>query len=141
LPKLPQSPLNAGDPKRERQVARGKIAIEGVLDLHGMRQDEADRATLRFLGGSLSRGRRVVLIITGKGGFEAEHKGEGRGILRRRFLQGIETGLYGQGISAVRPAHQRHGGQGAFYVFLKSKRHQTKADGVTKSSRRLSMRP
>ncbi|GGY36022.1 Smr/MutS family protein [Parvularcula lutaonensis] len=112
-----QSPFQAGDPRRERRVARGRIEIDAVLDLHGMRQSEADRATSAFISRAVSRKHRVLLVITGKGSKDGE---EGRGVLRKNFLSGIEMGLYGGAITSVRPAHQRHGGGGAFYVFLKN---------------------
>lgn len=111
-----QSPFQAGDPRRERNVARGRIEIDAVLDLHGMRQSEADRATSAFISRAVSKRHRVLLIITGKGSKDGE---DGRGVLKKNFLSGIEMGLYGSAITSVRPAHQRHGGGGAFYVFLK----------------------
>jgi DNA-nicking Smr family endonuclease len=102
-----------------RQVARGRLSIDAVLDLHGMRQSEAERATAAFFARALQRGYRVLLVITGKGSTPGH---EGRGVLRKRFLDGIEFGLYGPRIASVQPAHQRHGGGGAFYVFLKAAR-------------------
>lgn len=111
------SPLIGGDPRREKLVARGRLHIDGVLDLHGMRQVEADRATSAFLGRAIAQGHRVLLIITGKGSKDGT---QGRGVLRKRFLQAMDGGLYGSRVSSVKPAHQRHGGDGAFYVFLKA---------------------
>jgi DNA-nicking Smr family endonuclease len=93
------------------------LEIDAVLDLHGMRQDEADRATAAFIARATDLKQRVVLVITGKGSKEGS---EGRGVLRKRFLDGIEFGLYGSRIASVKPAHQKHGGRGAFYVFLKA---------------------
>jgi DNA-nicking Smr family endonuclease len=119
---LELSPLAKGDPKRIRQVARGRLPIDGILDLHGMRQEEADRAISSFLAHHRALGHRTLLIITGKGGTSGPQSEDGRGVLRRRFLQGIEFGLYGGGIASVRPAHQKHGGRGAFYVLLKAPR-------------------
>lgn len=134
-----RSVLEAVDPRRERLVARGRIAIDAVLDLHGMRQEEADRAISAFISRSMGRGHRVLLVITGKGSTESEH---GRGILRKRFLQGVEAGFFGPGIASVRPAHQRHGGSGAFYLFLRSSRKNgLERETVTKGSRTISKRP
>ncbi|MEM1380999.1 MAG: Smr/MutS family protein [Pseudomonadota bacterium] len=140
VPTVPaRSPFEAGDPRRQRQVARGKLAIDGVLDLHGMRQEEADRATAAFISRAAVRGHRVLLVITGKGSKESEH---GRGILRKRFLQSIDAGLFGKDVASVRTAHQRHGGSGAFYVFLKAKKPAAaaKTARVTKASQARSKR-
>lgn len=131
--------LQPVDPQREKRVARGKLEIDAVIDLHGMRQEEADRATSAFISRSISKGHRVLLVITGKGSKDSEH---GRGVLRRRFLHGVEVGLFGSGLASVRPAHQRHGGTGAFYVFLKPQRKTSlRREPVTKGSRSISKRP
>ncbi|MEM9284559.1 MAG: Smr/MutS family protein [Pseudomonadota bacterium] len=133
------SPIGAGDPRRAQLVGRGRLPIDAVIDLHGMRQDEADRATAAFIARGVQRGHRVLLIITGKGS-KASDQG-GRGVLRQRFLQRMEDGAYGPGIASVRPAHQRHGGRGAFYVFLRAPKRRSTAhrESVTKSSRSASM--
>lgn len=133
-----RSPLEAADPNREKRVARGRLEIDAVLDLHGLRQDEADRRTSAFISRSVTMGHRVLLVITGKGSKEGT---EGRGVLRKRFLQAVEAGFYGSSLASVRPAHQRHGGSGAFYVFLKSPRNlATGRDPVTKASRSVRKR-
>lgn len=116
------SPLIGRDPQREKRVARGRLAIDAVLDLHGMRQAEADQATAAFISRAVARGHRVLLVITGKGSKDSE---EGRGVLRKNFLAGADMGLYGSAITSVRPAHQRHGGRGAFYVFLRANASKT----------------
>ena len=137
-PKVAGSPLDSGDPRRAQLVGRGRLPIDAVIDLHGMRQEEADRATSSFIARGVQRGHRVLLIITGKGSKTNEEGG--RGVLRQRFLQRMEDGAFGPGIASVRPAHQRHGGHGAFYVLLKApKRVTTRREAVTKQSRGVSM--
>lgn len=112
-----RSPLQPADPQREKLVARGRLAIDAVLDLHGLRQAEADKRTTAFITRAALLEHRVLLVITGKGSKEGE---QGRGVLKKRFLQGIEMGQFGGAVSSVRQAHQRHGGAGAFYVFLRA---------------------
>ena len=59
-------------------------AVDGVIDLHGMRQDEAHFALLNFLHRSQAAGYGVVLVITGKGGAAGGYGlFEERGVLRR----------------------------------------------------------
>ncbi|MEM7740868.1 MAG: Smr/MutS family protein [Pseudomonadota bacterium] len=136
-PKAAGSPINSGDPRRAQLVGRGRLAIDAVIDLHGMRQHEADRATSAFIAKGVQRGHRVLLIITGKGSKAGEHGG--RGVIRQGFLQQMELGAYGPGVASVRTAHQRHGGHGAFYVFLRSAKRTAKSrQGVTKTSREIS---
>lgn len=107
----------AGDPKLDRRAARGRLAIEATLDLHGFNQGAAHAALRQFLIHANSHHYRCVLVITGKGAASS-----GSGILRRRFLEWINEHGMREMISRVAQAHQRHGGAGAFYVFLKSSR-------------------
>lgn len=118
-PTLPR--LQAGDPKKARRVARGRSQIDATIDLHGMRQLEAEMRLHRFLSGAKTNGHRTVLVITGKGapdGIYDPFAESPRGILRRRFLEWIDRPPFSSLISSVAPAHIKHGGSGAFYVFL-----------------------
>ncbi|WP_306252006.1 Smr/MutS family protein [Parvularcula sp. IMCC14364] len=114
--------LEAGDPRMTRHVRRGRIEIDATLDLHGMTQDQAQNALSQFILLSKARGDRVVLVITGKGFRLKDHTDNSysvsRGILRERFVQWAES-IFRPHISSIKQAHQRHGGSGAFYVFLK----------------------
>src|SRR5262249_19130878 len=94
---------------------RGQAEIEAKLDLHGHTLGTALDELTAFLARQQGRGARVVLVITGKGRL-------GRGVLRERmldWLSGIELAPY---VSGWSPAHQRHGGEGAFYLTLRRKR-------------------
>jgi DNA-nicking Smr family endonuclease len=60
-----------------------------------------------------NRGQRCVLVVTGKGG--VNH----RGVLRRMFPIWLTAPDIRPLIASYAPAHQRHGGMGAWYVFIK----------------------
>ena len=107
----------AGDPRLDRRAARGRIAVDAVLDLHGLRQAAAHDALTRFITASRACGRRCVLVITGKG----ERTSEG-GVLRARLRDWIEEPALRAHIARASEAHRRHGGAGAVYIFLKSPR-------------------
>ncbi|MEM1151921.1 MAG: Smr/MutS family protein [Pseudomonadota bacterium] len=118
-PKLPrpvepkEKPASAAALRdRDKRVRRGQLEIDARLDLHGMTQAEADRHLSSFLLGQRRNGARCVLVITGKG------RG-GEGVLRRNFLDWLSSGRAGVHVSGYAPAHARHGGGGAFYVFLR----------------------
>ena len=105
------------DRKRGERLRRGKLDIEGTLDLHGMTRDAAQAAVRRFLDASQGMGRRTVLIITGKG---YAHGSEG--VLRSALPQWLNAAENRGRILAYDYAQPRHGGQGAFYVYLKKRR-------------------
>jgi len=50
-----------------RKISRGRVEIEGRVDLHGLYRDEAYSLLLNFLQSARHRGLRHVLVITGKG--------------------------------------------------------------------------
>ncbi|WP_420394272.1 Smr/MutS family protein [Acuticoccus sp.] len=106
------------DRKTRRKVARGGVAIDGRLDLHGLTQEEAHAALRRFLAASTDLDRRLVLVITGKGQGEAE----GRGILRRSVPHWLAARDLARHVVGFGPAHPSHGGDGALYVRLRAKR-------------------
>ncbi len=109
----------AGDPQLDRRAARGRMPIDATLDLHGYYQAGAHAALRAFIADANARRYRCVLVITGKGA-----QSSGSGILRRRFLEWVEEPDLRQAIARIAQAHPRHGGAGAFYVFLKSSRRQ-----------------
>ncbi|KCZ91779.1 Smr/MutS family protein [Hyphomonas johnsonii] len=103
------TPANRG---KEKRVKRGKLVVAATFDLHGHTQLSAARALPGFLSGQQAGGARCVLVITGKGRL-------GEGVLKRNFLAWLETAEARRLVSGYAEAHQRHGGAGAFYVFLR----------------------
>ncbi|MEQ9436495.1 Smr/MutS family protein [Hyphomonas sp.] len=103
------TPANRG---KEKRVRRGKLAVAATFDLHGHTQASAARALPGFLSNAQLDGARCVLVITGKGRL-------GEGVLKRNFLAWLETPEARSMVSGYAEAHQRHGGAGAFYVFLR----------------------
>jgi DNA-nicking Smr family endonuclease len=102
------------------QLKRGKSKPEARIDLHGMTAARAHTALTAFVLRAHAEGRRLVLVITGKG--DAEGGGlypEARGVLRRQVPHWLELPPLGPIILQVTEAHQRHGGSGAFYVYLR----------------------
>ncbi|WP_269221096.1 Smr/MutS family protein [Brevundimonas vesicularis] len=59
-----------------------------------------------------SRGMRAVLVITGQGRM-------GGGVIRSAFAEWMHSPALRGVVSGFTIAHQKHGGNGAFYVTLK----------------------
>ena len=121
-------PLTGLDRRTEQRLKRGRIEVDGTLDLHGLTQDRAHSALRAFLITAQARGDRMVLVITGKGRtegvrFESETMwGSGRGILRRLVPEWLAQPEFRVYVSGYRDAHQRHGGGGAIYVRIRRRR-------------------
>ena len=106
------------DRASQRKMRRGKVAIEGRLDLHGMTQTEAHRNLVGFLERAYLSDKRTVLVITGKG---FSRLGE-PGILRQavpRWLNEMPMQGWIRGFDHAAPPD---GGEGALYILLRRKR-------------------
>lgn len=103
------------------RLKRGDIPISGRLDLHGMTQVDAHAALDGFIGRAAGAGKRLLLVITGKGS-------DGDGILRRMLPRWINSGPHAARVLRIEPAHARHGGGGAWYVYLRRDRARDGSD-------------
>ena len=118
-PRLPPSkppvylerPAGAIGGHRAADLRRGRTEPEARIDLHGMTHDRAYRALIAFLSRAQSEDKRVVLVVTGKGG-----------VLREALPLWLGQGDLQPLVSGIAEAHIKHGGAGAFYVSLRRTR-------------------
>ncbi|MBY5933411.1 Smr/MutS family protein [Tateyamaria omphalii] len=112
------------DRKAFTQMKRGKLKPEGKLDLHGMTIDRAHPALTRFILSAHGQGKRLVLVVTGKG----KHRDDDGpipvrfGVLRHQVPQWLSTPPLSSVVLQVSQANVRHGGGGAYYVYLRRQR-------------------
>ncbi|WP_299964684.1 Smr/MutS family protein [uncultured Roseobacter sp.] len=127
VPSLPERLQKAPvqmDRKTFGKMRRGKLKPEGRIDLHGMTLDRAHGALARFILSSHGSGKRLVLVITGKG----KNRDEGgpipvrHGVLRHQVPQWLGTPPLSAVVMQVSAAHVSHGGGGAYYVYLRRPR-------------------
>ncbi len=135
-PLYPKPPKNSGPPKsqhmrvpqepprtraskdlpvqrvEDKKVRRGRVNPDITLDLHDLSQVQARSRLKTQLIRAYNRNIRTVLVITGKG-LRME------GVLRRAFPDWMQDPDIRPIIAGFAQAHQRHGGAGAWYVFLK----------------------
>ncbi len=120
-PPKPQAPeLSHGkapglDKRTAQKLRRGKVPIEGRLDLHGMTQNEAHRALDRYLEGAVENGKRCVTVITGKGYM-------GEGVLRSQVPRWLNQSPNREKIISFSYGTPSQGGTGALIVMLKKKK-------------------
>ena len=112
------------DKKAFGRMTRGKLKPEGRIDLHGMTLDRAHPALTRFILSAHASGKRLVLVITGKG----RKRDPGgpipvrHGILRHQVPQWLSTPPLSSVVLQVTQSHISHGGEGAYYVYLRRQR-------------------
>ena len=123
-PSLPQSLAAAPiqmDAKAFGKMTRGKLAPEARIDLHGMTLAEAHPELIRFILNAQSAGMRLVLVITGKGkrGDDQGPIPQRIGALRHQTPHWLRLAPLGPAVLQVTEAHLKHGGAGAYYVYLR----------------------
>jgi DNA-nicking Smr family endonuclease len=94
------------------------------IDLHGMSLAEAHPELIAFIISAHLEQKRLVLVITGKG---KQKNDTGpipvrHGVLRHQVPQWLAMPPLANRILEVREAHLKHGGAGAYYVYLRRTR-------------------
>ncbi len=127
-PVTPPRPAPTGlvrmDAKTQARMKRGKLAPEARIDLHGMTLAEAHPRLTAFVLGAQASGLRLVLVITGKGRGSEDWNPipQHPGVLRRQVPHWLRLPPLAPAVLEVTEAHLRHGGAGAFYVYLRRAR-------------------
>lgn len=113
------------DKRTHRRLQRGKLDPDATIDLHGMTAARAHAVLTAFVAGAHGRGHRLILVITGKGrdpdpatGALGSH----RGVLRAAVPHWLALPPLAPLVLQILPAHARHGGGGAYYVYLRRAR-------------------
>ena len=112
------------DKKAHGKLKQGKLKPEAKLDLHGMTLDQAHPRLTAFVMKAYQSQKRLVLVVTGKG----KLRDDGGpipvrfGVLRHQVPHWLQTPPLAQVVLQVTEAHLRHGGGGAYYVYLRRQR-------------------
>jgi DNA-nicking Smr family endonuclease len=101
-----------------QKLARGRVAPDAVIDLHGMSRQEAFVALRGFLSHKQREGAKLVLVVTGKGERSAGIDGE-PGILRKSVPHWLHGPDYRSLVAGFEEASRSHGGTGALYVRIR----------------------
>ena len=99
-------------PEVVRKLRRGVWALQGQLDLHGLRRDEARERLAAFLQESARAGRRCVRVIHGKGNGSPGREPVLKQKVRNWLVQRSE-------VLAFTQARASDGGHGALIVLLR----------------------
>jgi DNA-nicking Smr family endonuclease len=122
--RLAQAPVRM-DHGAYKRMQRGKLKPEARIDLHGMTLSQAHPALMRFILDAHDVDKRLVLVITGKGK-DRDNAPDPipirRGVLRHQVPNWLHAPPLGAIVLDIREAHVRHGGGGAYYVYLRKRR-------------------
>ena len=107
------------DARTHRDLVRGKLKPQARLDLHGLTLAAAKGELAGFILSARSAGLRLVLVITGKGRGDLGPLPTRSGALRHEVPHWLGMAPMAGAVLQVVPAHDRHGGGGAYYVWLR----------------------
>ena len=90
------------------------------------RKRAAHRTLFTWLAAAHSRGNRLVLVVTGKGNPKNDDNApwmmSPHGVLKQMVPRWLNEPELAALIASVQPAHAKHGGGGALYVYLRKNR-------------------
>lgn len=98
-------------------LTRESVIDDDALDLHGLRADDAEAATVKFVRSRYRRGARILRIVHGKG----LHSAGGVSVLRDAVVSALTERGAAPLVLAFATAHTRLGGAGAMIVALRAK--------------------
>ncbi|HWY64547.1 MAG TPA: Smr/MutS family protein [Rhizomicrobium sp.] len=105
------------------RLRKGLIEPDARIDLHGKTQVAAHRTLFTWLTNAHKSGDRLVLVVTGKGNPRNEESASWmaspHGVLKQMVPRWLNEPELAALIADVRPAHVKHGGDGALYVYLR----------------------
>jgi len=119
-------------PKTRKVIKKGQISIDKKIDFHGKNifQAEAEFETNVISG--YKQKKRCLLFITGKGLHKQKNFYDGStnsnpklfyGKIREAFLKWVKKPEFAKYILISKKAKLEHGGDGAFYVYLRKNKN------------------
>lgn len=110
----------------KERLKRGLMEPDARIDLHGMTQEAAHRTLFAWLATAHARGLRLVLVVTGKGNPKNDENApwmmSAHGVLKQMVPRWLNEPELAAMTASVQPAHAKHGGGGALYVYLRKNR-------------------
>jgi len=107
----------------QARLRKGLAEPDAHIDLHGMTQAVAHRTLISWLTAAHRRGHRLVIVVTGKGNSKNDENApwmaSPHGVLKQMVPRWLNEPELAALIADVRPAHVKHGGGGALYVYLR----------------------
>ena len=115
------APLSPLERRLRQRLSRGRMEVDAVMDLHGLRQDQAHGVLRQFLFTAQASGAKLVLVITGKGGRSPDLSSyhSETGVLRRAAPQWLRAPEMRGVVVGFEEAAHHHGGAGAIYVRIR----------------------
>jgi DNA-nicking Smr family endonuclease len=113
----------------KKGIKKGSFHIDKKIDFHGKSLLESEEQFNNIIIESYNSGQRCLLFVTGKGLFKSKNYEEGykpklyHGIIRASFVDWVRSKKFSKYILSFEQASIEHGGDGAFYVYLRKNKN------------------
>tara|TARA_Y100000590_G_C15406688_1_gene895991 strand:- start:81 stop:635 length:555 start_codon:yes stop_codon:yes gene_type:complete len=115
-----------------KKLRRGKIQVDKKIDFHGLTVFDAEEMFSESVLQNYYKKKRCLLFVTGKG-LNINYQGDNEkdlknpklyyGKIRSAFLEWVKKPQLAKFILTIERANQEHGGDGAFYVYLRKNKN------------------
>ena len=103
-------------PAITRRLHRGDYSVQDYIDLHGLNVADAQQAFEEFMQHNISAGKRVILIIHGRG-----LSSPCEPVLKTQVHRWLSSGYWRKWVMAFSSARWCDGGTGSTYVLLRQR--------------------
>jgi DNA-nicking Smr family endonuclease len=113
----------------KKGIKKGSFNIDKKIDFHGKSLLESEEQFNNTIIESYNSGQRCLLFVTGKGLFKSKNYEESdkpklyHGIIRSSFVEWARSKKYSKYILSFEQTSIEHGGDGAFYVYLRKNKN------------------
>jgi DNA-nicking Smr family endonuclease len=113
----------------KKGIKKGSFHIDKKIDFHGKSLLESEEQFYNTIRESYNSGQRCLLFVTGKGLFKSKNYEENdkpklyHGIIRTAFVEWARSNKFSKYILSFEQASIEHGGDGAFYVYLRKNKN------------------
>ncbi len=113
----------------KKNIKKKSLNISKKIDFHGKTLLEAEDIFNRVILECYNSGQRCLLFVTGKGLFkEKNNQSKNKpklyhGVIRSAFIQWVKSNKFSKEILSFEQASIDHGGDGAFYIYLRKKKN------------------
>ena len=113
----------------KKGIKKGSFHIDKKVDFHGKSLLESEEKFNNTIIESYNSAKRCLLFVTGKGLFKPKNYEESykpklyHGIIRASFIEWARSKKFSKYILSFEQASIEHGGDGAFYVYLRKNKN------------------
>ena len=108
---------------KDNVINQTKFKEEATIDLHGFSLKEAEKQLQLFVSESYLVKKRLLLVITGKGRNSKPNIYGKMKTIKSEIKNWLSDGFYHDKVQYISKALDKHGGDGAYYLFLRKSKN------------------